>query len=208
MKKIFFLIIITLFGIELNSQSINKSSGLSTEVSIGVGKVGLTSKNDLRVDQINCIDCVYRIIGDEGYEYNLRLTVNKAVNSHSEIYAGIGLTLWTYEIDNISGLTYKPLSTSSDLLGLMDLIVGYRFVVNDLIFIESTFHSEFNTEDIFRKFRFSIEPGIGFKIKLDDTTQFLPVLSYKQSLTNFSASDYNKQRPYIVGIRLAINKAF
>ena len=179
---------------------------MSSEISIGISKVGSIGKNDFVVDRINREDCNYKAIRNEGYEYNFKLTINRTINSKNEIYSGIGLNLWTYKVDNISGWTGESLGMESDILTLIDLIVGYRLVVKKLIIIENTFHGELNTKDIFNKFKFSIEPGIGLKIKLSNKLQLLPVLSYKQSLNNFSGVDYNKQRPYSIGLRIAINK--
>lgn len=208
MKKILFLVLITLFCVEMKSQSISNSSKFSSEISIGLGKVGFIGKNDFVIDRVNCFDCNYKAIRKEGYEYNFNLTINRTINSKNEMYSGIGFNLWRYKVDNISGWTGESLGTSSDILPLLDLIVGYRFAITELIFIENTFHGEFNTKDIFNKFKFSVEPGIGFKIKLGDKLQLLPVLHYKQSLTNFSGLDYNKNKPYSIGVKLAINKTF
>ncbi|MCP3931779.1 MAG: hypothetical protein GY705_22110 [Bacteroidetes bacterium] len=210
MKMILMLIITIFLGLELEAQSITDARRTSLELNFGIGKVGFIGENDFVVDGIQCFDCDYQIIKNEGYEFNSRFTSNRTFNIKHEVLFGLGVNIWSYNVDVISGWTGKSLDSHSNVLGLFDIILGYRYVIKELkeksFFIENMFHGELNSGNKFNRFKFSFEPGLGLKIMVNDSLKFLSILSYKHSITDFSTTDNDEQNPYSFGVKLGISK--
>jgi len=210
MKKAFFLSLIFLTVKSVNAQSIGSYQSNSLEFSFGIDKVGFIGGNDFVIDRIFCEDCDYQAIRQEGFELNFSLTANKTYNNKHELIYGAGFNLWLYQIDEINGSTGQLKDMESTTTGLIDLMLGYRYHLKEFkatsIFAENIFHGEVNTSDRFNKLRFSVAPGLGLMHLINDKTKLISVISYKQTLNNFSGLDHSQPKPYAFGIRFGLNK--
>ena len=141
-----------------------------------------------------------------------KISLNKTINVKHEVILGVGFNLWNYKVDQIGGWTAIVLTTESKVVGLLDIGGGYRYFIKEFngksLFLENTIHGEFNTGNEFKKFKLSLEPGLGLKIRLSDRLKILSILNYKQALTDFYELDTTSQKPYSFGLGIGINKSW
>jgi len=209
MKKIQLFILLSILCIELRGQLTKTNSKSLLEISIGLGKVNSIGQGDFIIEG-TCVDCNYKAIRNFGHEFNSKITLNKKFSERHELLYGIGLNFWKHEVELINAWTGSTLENYSNTLTLFDLIAGYKFTVKEFgsnyLYVENIIHGEINFNSEFRRFRFSVEPGIGINVGINESLRLLSVISYKQSLTNFSGSNSRIHRPFNLGLKIGILK--
>lgn len=210
MRNSFLVSIIVLLTFSLSAQTTieneyHNTTETSYEISLGVSNVGLNCKRDC--DLLRCGNDYYEFVNDEGFELSTRFGFNKSINERDEFLFGAGLNFWIFEVDIYN---FGDTGTESKLMGILDLFVGYRLLFANIgsssLYVENTFHSEWSANIEFGNFKFSVEPGIGLKSNINESTSLITTLNYKRAIIGHSGAGYYEKTPSSLGGRIGINK--
>ncbi len=194
----------------LHAQTLQKLKPQSYEFTLGMGKVDIMENNNLVYALNNSPVYDVEYMFNKGVEVNSRFSSNWTFNKRHELIVGIDISMWSRKSvvtnGDIISNWQDNITPSRTFSGQADIILGYRFFLlsneSKSLFVENTFHKRLYSGK-FPGVNFSTEPGIGAKLKINESYDFITVLNYKQPIGD---AYFNEIYQNNFGVRLGINK--
>lgn len=215
MKSLSVIILVCSSLISLISQEEQSSNFIrSTEISLGIGKVGILNNTEFLVNSDVCTDfCILSIMQNPGNEISTKFLTGFMWNQRHEFLGGIGLNIWSYDVDFLDNLTSEKVGEGIENVTAINFMLGYRLglirLERSTFFVEALPQAQMIFADKFVALMTAIEPGIGYRFDVNPNLSFNTVLAYKIGLNDISNDNLGEiHKANVISLRMGIKKTF
>lgn len=192
MKHLIFSCLFLASIITVHGQSEEPKKFISSlEFHVGGGNLSIANRNEFIVDNNLCIDlCTLSILQNPILELNAKLLGQFQLAETQELLVGAGFNVWNYEVDHFIGFTGTRDIGISEQVGIVDFMLGYRYVVKQYdrldFFAEVFYNLQVVTAEKFVLPMSVFQPGIGCRLHTSEKTAFTFTISNKFGLNDIS----------------------